>query len=370
MSEDKKFLLKDDLFNKEVVHSVADCITKVYPSFDSTSFSKQTLAGFASRELKERMSWMREQLEVHLPDDYKTTVNILLESLKHSKNAGDFAFSPYADYVMVNGCNPEYLDLSLDAIGEITKYFSGEFAIRDFINEFPQKTFKSMLIWSKSNNVHQRRLASEGLRPKLPWSKKISFDYKQGVSVLDNLYYDTERYVTRSVANHLNDISKIDADFVVTTLDKWQKTNKQNSNEMKYIINHSLRTSIKRGHVNTFEFLGYKQNPNIDISNFEIKKTELILGDYLEFSFDVKALSDENLIIDYKILYPMKNNKTSAKVFKITKTNLKTDETINISKRQRFQNMTTRKLYTGDYKLIIQINGQEYDTLDFKLNVT
>ena len=28
--------------------------------------------------------------------------------------------------------------------------------------------------WSKSRNVHLRRLASEGLRPRLPWAKKIT----------------------------------------------------------------------------------------------------------------------------------------------------------------------------------------------------
>lgn len=370
MDENKTLLLKDELFNKDVVQGIADCITAVYSSFDASSFIDKTLCGFASRELKERMSWMREKLEDYLPFDYKTTVNILLESIKHSDKLGGFAFSSYADYVMVNGCTAEYADLSLDAIGEITKYFSGEFAIRIYINEFPQKTFEKMQTWSKSQNLHQRRLASEGLRPKLPWSKKITFDYKQGASILDNLYYDNERYVTRSVANHLNDISKIDADYVIKILNRWKQSNRQNENEMNYIINHSLRTSIKRGHINTFEFLGYKQYPKVMISDFKIKQSQLKLGDYLEFSFDINALGNENLIIDYKIIYPMKNNKISQKVFKIRKVELNDGECITIHKRQRFAGMTTKKLYSGDYKLIIQINGQEYNTLDFKLNVT
>jgi len=67
-----------------------------------------------------------------------------------------------------------------------------------------------MLNWSKSENYHHRRLASEGSRQKLPWCQKINLDYKKTIKILDNLYFDESRYVTRSVANHLNDISKID----------------------------------------------------------------------------------------------------------------------------------------------------------------
>jgi 3-methyladenine DNA glycosylase AlkC len=47
-------------------------------------------------------------------------------------------------------------------------------------------------------------------------------DYKRTIEILDNLYFDKSRYVTRSVANHLNDISKIDGDLVVDVLEKWK----------------------------------------------------------------------------------------------------------------------------------------------------
>jgi len=67
-----------------------------------------------------------------------------------------------------------------------------------------------MLEWSKSDNYFLRRLASEGSRAKLPWCQKINVDYKKPIEILDNLYTDESRYVTRSVANHLNDIAKID----------------------------------------------------------------------------------------------------------------------------------------------------------------
>jgi len=227
-----------------------------------------------------------------------------------------------------------------------------------------------MMKWSVSNDVDQRRLASEGLRPKLPWASKIEFDYVRPLEVLDNLYYDSSRYVVRSVANHLNDVSKIDPDRVVDVLDKWQKSNKQEQKEMTYLINHALRTSIKKGHRKSLAFIGYRENPNISISQFKILGPQINIGDALEFTFDIEALEDEALMIDYKVIYPMANNKTSEKVFKLKKANIKKGRTINLKKKHPFRVMTTKKLYDGEYKLILQVNGKLYDELPFTINVT
>ena len=87
MAEEKSFLLKDQLFNKETVHRVANCIVKAYPVLNKYSFIDDILSGFPERELKERMSWMREIIEKHLPDDYETTIAILLKSLTNHPNS-------------------------------------------------------------------------------------------------------------------------------------------------------------------------------------------------------------------------------------------------------------------------------------------
>lgn len=70
-----------------------------------------------------------------------------------------------------------------------------------------------MLVWSKHKNPGVRRLASEGSRPLLPWGLGVP-DLKknpgQSLSILENLWDDEDEVVRRSVANHLNDISKLD----------------------------------------------------------------------------------------------------------------------------------------------------------------
>jgi ribosomal protein S4E len=65
----------------------------------------------------------------------------------------------------------------------------------------------------------------------------------------------------------------------------------------------------------------------------------------------------------------MANNKTSKKVFKIKKVLLIKGENITINKKQAFKLMTTKKLYSGEYSLIIQINGKEYGNTKFYITV-
>lgn len=366
---EERYSLKDDLFNEKTVKKLTDAIKNVYGLFDDINFFNEVISHMPPLELKERVTLIRTTLEKYMPSDYMTTTQLFLESLKTLNGGGDFVFASYCEYVEIHGCTDELVDYSLEMLGEYTKWFSSEFSIRKFINNYPDKTYEMMHKWSLSEDVDQRRFASEGLRPKLPWASKINFDYKVGIKPLNNLYYDNNRYVVRSVANHLNDISKLDPDLVVDILKEWQDSKKQEPAEMDYLTHHALRTSIKKGHVKSLNLIGYQQNPKITLINFKIIKSDILIGDSLEFSFDITAVEEEALMVDFKVHYPMANAKTSEKVFKMKKINLKKGETAHLKKAHPFRRMTTKKLYTGDYKLSIQINGKVYSELPFKIAV-
>lgn len=65
--------------------------------------------------------------------------------------------------------------------------------------------------WSADSSFHVRRLVSEGTRPRLPWAKRIDVlkgDPLQNLALLEPLLDDSSTYVRRSVANHLNDLTK------------------------------------------------------------------------------------------------------------------------------------------------------------------
>lgn len=365
----EKVLLKNELFNKETVSILSSAVKAVYEPLDEERFLNDVLHEFPHLELMDRIHWITHVLTKHLPSTYKDSVLILSDSLVQLEKEGLFAFASYPDFVSKNGCTKEDLDLSLNMLGEFTKLFSAEFAIRSFINNFPEETYQKMLKWSKSDNLHQRRLASEGLRPKLPWAKGIKFDIYKGVKPLDNLFYDNERYVTRSCANHLNDVSKIDPILVLNILKRWKESKLQNEKEMNYIISHSLRTLIKKGHKDTLSFLGYSISPKIKIHDLRMKEDKIQIGESINFSCSIEALKNESLVIDYLVTYPKANKKTATKVFKIKTVDMKKGMTIDIKKKHPFRLMTTKKLYTGDYKLNIQINGKVYGELNFHITV-
>lgn len=377
----KNFSLKDFLFNEKKVKFLSllikDSAEKNNFKFNETKFEKGVLEKFPDLELKERISHISKNLEKFLPTDYRKSLKIILDSLpeeldptKNDDDFGDFIFAPLGEFVTQNGLSQKHLKKSLLALGEITKRFSMEGSVRFFINRFPEETFLFMKRMSISKNYHQRRLASEGLRPKLPWCIGIDFDYKRPVKILDSLYYDKTRFVVRSVANHLNDISKINPDLVLEILEKWMRDGNQDEKEIEYLINHSLRTSVKKGHEKTMEFLGFSYNPKIKIKNFLIKNKKINIGKYLEFSFNIFSEGKENLIVDYKIIYPTKNlKKKSEKVFKIKKISLKKGEKILIEKKYLFREMTTKKLYSGKYEVQVQVNGKIFAEEKFDLDV-
>lgn len=377
MAKEKTFSLKDLLFNEGKIKMLASRIKSTYSDFDDSTFVKNTVDKFPELELKQRIAWIREQLYIHLPNDYPKAVDILIKSLperldpsRTDDDFGDFIYAPFADYVANYGVIPVHLDTSLSALREMTMRFSAEDAIRYFINAFPEETFEKFEAWSEDENYHVRRLVSEGTRPKLPWAQKIHIDIEKPIPLLSKLYYDKTRYVTRSVANHMNDISKLNPDPVMDILESWQKSGKQEALEMDFIIKHSLRTLIKAGNERALEMLGFSKNPSIEISNLKIKDLNVKIGEALEFSFLINSKSDESLMIDYIMYFQNKNGQMkNKKVHKLKQVTLKSGEQYKVVKKHPLREMTTRTLYPGTHRVEIQINGGIVESLEFELVV-
>lgn len=371
----EKFLLKEVLFNEKKVKQLAYEIKIVYANFDHEDFQKEVLDAFPELALKERIEHIRLMLFKYLPQDYVQATNIIekalpkeLDNQKNDNDFGDFIYAPYASYVASYGCKDKYLLLSLSLLRKLTKRFSVEFAIRTFINNYPYETLNMLEECAKSDNYHERRLASEGLRPNLPWAKKLEIDYRLPLQHLELLYADKTRYVTRSVANHLNDISKRDATLVIEILKRWQKSGKQTKKEMQFITNHALRTLVKQGDEEALALLGYVKNPAISLKQVEVMTPIVQIGEALVFEVEIEALEDVALLVDYVVHFCTKSGNLSPKVHKLKKLSMKKGEKSLLKKRHLFRaNMTTRKLYAGEHLLEIQINGTIVHQVNFTL---
>ena len=370
-----RFSLKDQLFNRGRVEYLATLFQDSDSSFDAQGFVRETMKQLTKLELKERIVHIAAVLENHLATDFRTAAKQIEQALpppldptKTDDDFGDFIFAPLGEFVVRNGLEKKHLKLSLRTLKAITQRFSMEDAIRSFINEHTDATLRELEKWSTDKNYHVRRLVSEGTRPKLPWSKRLTIDVTVPLPLLDSLHADPTRYVTRSVSNHLNDIAKSHPDLVIQSLKRWRDLAEQRNGELKWMNRHACRTLVKQADPDALKFLGFRTNPKIEVSEFTIANPVVSRGQAIELEFEVQAMRDEELMIDYVIDFVKANGSHSPKVHKLKQIRINKGQRQRVKKRHPLPaNATTFTLYPGTHHVTLQINGKPYGTQSFEL---
>lgn len=346
-----------EMFNQRFYEGFALEFQKVYKSFNRKKFLNEVTKNIEKLSLNQRLRNTSIVLYNHLPADFVSSVNIMMEVIPNTKKG--YTNLVFPDYVSLYGLN--HFKKSMEALKYFTQFGSSEFAIREFLKNDFNKTIKVMESWSKDKNYHVRRLASEGSRPRLPWSFKLDEVINTPSAtkvILDNLKADEELYVRKSVANHLNDISKENADYMLDFISSWDISNQKTS----WIIKHACRTLIKKGNSKTLLIFNYEKKPKISLENFTWNTSNVRLGETLSFQFDVvsKKNNRQKLVIDYIIHYKKATKEFSAKVFKLKDIVLAPKQRVSISKTQVFKDFSTRKHVSGTHILEIQINGDSF----------
>jgi 3-methyladenine DNA glycosylase AlkC len=259
-------------------------------------------------------------------------------------------------------------DLSMAALKEITKRFSMEGPLRPFIDAHPGETLAVLTNWATDENYHVRRLVSEGTRPRLPWAPRIALEPSDTIPLLDLLHSDTTRYVTRSVANHLNDIAKSRPELVIDTLGRWRDAGVQDKAELNWMTRHALRTLVKRGEPSAMQMLGYSPRPAVTVGPISLGPGPVRIGESLLFEVVVTAHRDEALLVDYVIDFVKKDGSTRPKVFKLKQLIIPQGESRTLSKRHHLPaNATSFTLYPGIHRLSLQVNGSSLASAEFRL---
>ena len=355
-------LLKD-VYTRKYLNNVANEISIHYKEFSKKSFLVSVFSDdWDSLELKERMKRITSSLHSSLPLDYSKAVEILVNS---AKRFSGFQAMFFPGYIETYGLEKRNLTKSLNALEELTKFSSAEFAIRPFIFKYHDQVMKKMLAWSLSKNVHVRRLASEGARSRLPWAmalKKFKEDPTPVLPILENLKDDPELYVRKSVANSLNDISKDHPNLVIQIAKKWVGK----SDNTNWIIKHGLRTLLKSGDQRALKIFGYSDSKNLKVEKILIEKKKVKIGESINFSFNLMVKKSSKVRLEYKIYYLKSNGDLKPKVFKISEGDYERGVR-SISKKQSFKEMTTRKHYRGTHLLSVVVNGKEGAKVEFEV---
>jgi 3-methyladenine DNA glycosylase AlkC len=232
-------------FGEELARLLSDKITPVYKDFPKRSFCKSVKEKVVGKSYTQRIEVIADNLKKYLPEKYSNALAILMQILgpENPKETGMFTdfywLMPVGKFIEKYGLDD--FSLSIKAIEEVTKRNTGEYAIRPYARKYPQKTLAVCKKWALSKNFHLRRLASEGLRPKLPWAPKLDVwnDNPQVIfEILELLKEDEIKFVKKSVANHLRDWLKVNPSEAEKVIDRW----KQSSNiHTKWILKHAER---------------------------------------------------------------------------------------------------------------------------------
>ena len=232
-------------FGTNLAELLSNKILLVYQDFHKKDYVTAIGENCNNLGYTQRIELHADQFYKYLPNDFIRASKILISILGEENQNETGMFSefywvmPIGKYIEKYGLG--FFEESMNAIEEITKRNTGEYAIRPFIRKYPEQTLKKMTEWAQSDNFHLRRLASEGLRPKLPWATKLETFIQNPepvFAILEILKEDEVMFVKKSVANHLTDWLKVNKEPTADLMKKWSTSNDINT---KWIIKRATR---------------------------------------------------------------------------------------------------------------------------------
>lgn len=368
-----------NLLNPALVREMGACLELAGGGdFSRRGFEEVALRGLGELELKERSNRILEGLEAGLPGEFEKACAILVSALGPAGVSEDLDFAicengiagwavmPMADYVARHGL--DFFEESLAALREMTMRYTSEFAIRPFLVNRPVETMAVMQEWARDENLHVRRLASEGSRPRLPWGirlQEFDRDPTAVLALLEMLKDDSAEYVRRSVANSLNDIAKSHPDRVAKVARRWLRGA---SMERRRLVRHACRTLIKDGHGETLAAFGYGE-PEVEVAGLCLEVAAIRVGESLPVKLELRSTGrrEQSIMLDYAIHFVRAGGKHSRKVFKWKSFVLGAGEGVTLQKKHSFRRVTTRVYYPGAHAIEVLVNGKSLGEAEFEL---
>lgn len=239
-----------DYYGIEYAFSLSRRIKTVYSEFDENYFISLIEPTIENLEFNDRQVLLANSLKRTIKLSYEETISIFTQILGPELKSSLGMFTegwwlwPIGKYVELYGNQNFYTSTSFSK--ELTKRFTSEFCMRPVIEQFPEESMNILLEWSVDENKRVRRLASECLRIRLPWAKKmyVALDYFDIYKkILTNLKDDLDKTIQKSVANNLNDLYKESPANFEEIIVSWNDD--KISKACMWIIKHGSRTKNK-----------------------------------------------------------------------------------------------------------------------------
>lgn len=359
--------LAEELINE----ATAKALTKAIRAQLATSrLTALRAAGgaLAPLPLRARSDLLRDALLVDIPGDFAAFARVVRGALDNIDGWAVWPVSTAVALKAVQQGDTEAFDDAMALLAELTPRLTAEFAIRTLLKQDLDRALRIIASWTASADAAVRRLASEGTRPYLPWAIRVPEIIARPdvtVPILDVLYRDPDEVVRRSVANHLNDLSRENSDLVVDVAARWLTAPDDNT---RALVRRALRTLIKRGDPKALALLGFHpvtvviDGPRIDVATVPF-------GGSVTFAATIAndGVEPAQLAIDYAVHHRKANGGQAPKVFKLATRTLAPGEQVTVSKTHSLRPITTRRYYPGTHAIELRVNGIASSRTDFEL---
>ncbi|MFJ5998913.1 DNA alkylation repair protein [Streptomyces sp. NPDC092370] len=360
----------DELIGRDTVESLIRAVQSAAPDADLTSL-RAAPHQIAPLSLRERADLLRDALLTDLPGDYRALARTIRSARDNAPHFSGWLIWPVtsalATRALQDGSDPAFDD-AMTLLADLTGRFTSEFAIRTLLRHDLDRALGIISGWTGSADADVRRLASEGTRPYLPWSVRVpDILARPGttVPILDALYRDESDAVRRSVANHLNDLSRDHPDLVITTARRWLD---DPDAATERLVRRGLRTLVKRGHPEALELLGFAPAA-LEVDGPHLDHRTVPFGGSVRFTASIHNTGDTQarLTIDYIVYHRKADGGRTGKTFKLTTRTLAPGERVQVGREHSFRPITTRRYHPGRHAISLQINGVESARADFEL---
>lgn len=359
----------DELINPTVITQLRTSLHDVAPG-NRLDHLKDSAGLVGGMRLRDRVDIVRNALLKDLPADFTSTRTIIHEALSDPLFTG-WMIWPVSELVTAKAIDSgaiEDFDAAMETLALLTHRLTCEFSIRAMIIARPERALQHAQDWTQHENEHVRRLATEGTRLYLPWAKRVPWlvaNPRETRAILDASYRDPAEYVRRSVANHLNDLSRADQEALIETATAWAGNADENT---AWVLRHGLRTLTKQGHPEALSLLGFSGD-HLSISAPLLASDRIAWNGEIAFTTQVTNHSgtEANVAIDYSVGFLRANGSHGAKTFKLATRKIGPGETVTLGKTHSFRPITTRKYYPGVHTVTAQANGKKSEQTDFAL---
>jgi len=359
----------DELINPRVVRALTGSLMAASTSVEPSAL-REAEGTILEKNLRQRVDLVRDAVLADIRGDFADLQHVITRALKQQSFTG-WMIWPVTEAVstraLASGSVHDF-DAGMDLLAQLTSRLSSEFAVRELLNARPERALARMTEWAADDDEHVRRLATEGSRAHLPWARKVAWliEHPQATrAILDATYRDSSEYVRRSAANHLNDLSRVDAAVVTEIATGWAAAPDANTT---WVTRHGLRTLLKRADPIALSLVGFTGS-ELGVTKPELAEDTIAWGGSIRFIARVTnvAPTDAVVAIDYSIGFVRANGTTSPKTFKLAVRRIPAGETIEISKAHSFRPITTRSYYPGSHMVTVQANGVVSEPASFVL---